>query len=224
MRLNEQRATASRRAAGSQPVRPTERPTERQAPGGSAIAASRIARAPERAVPKSQPPKPQYGARSVGAYVPRVTKSSFEKFGFATATLMTEWPAIVGADLARMTSPDRVKWPRNDGVSSPDGDDAGHGPRDGATLVLRVDGPRALEIQYKTRQIIDRINAYFGYAAIGTIRILQAPLTVMPGTAATKRLSPARPVEAPSALAAVECAELRDALTRLHAGLTTRSA
>ena len=48
--------------------------------------------------------------------------------------------------------------------------------RSGATLVLRVDGGPRLDVQYKARQIIERINAYFGYAAIAELRIVQAPV------------------------------------------------
>ena len=169
-------------------------------------------------------PRASFGARAVGTYVPRVTKKSFEKFGFSTATLLTEWATIVGADLARMTAPDRVKWPRNDGMLSDDGEG---GSREGATLVLRVDGPRALEIQYKTRLIIDRINAYFGYAAIGTVRILQAPLSDLALGQIARQQRPAKtmaPLPPPPDLAGVECDELRAALSRLHTGMASRRA
>lgn len=185
------------------------------------IAASRIARAPERAVPRPTSPRPAFGARAVGSYVPRVTKKSFEKFGFSTAALYTDWATIVGADLARMTAPDRVKWPRRDGPADVDGDGAS---REGATLVLRVDGPRALEIQYKTRLIMDRINAYFGYAAISTIRILQAPLSekaVADAVLQQRRTGSARPPTAAPDLGDIACDSLRAALTRLHSGIVT---
>ncbi|MGA7117204.1 MAG: DciA family protein, partial [Hyphomicrobium sp.] len=67
------------------------------------------------------------------------------------------------------------KWPRNVDRSEDEVDPA-HKGRPGATLVLRVDAARALDIQYNARQIIERINAYFGYRAIAELRILQAPL------------------------------------------------
>ena len=50
--------------------------------------------------------------------------------------------------------------------------------RPGATLVLRVDGGRSLDVQHNARQIIERINAYFGYAAVAELRIVQAPVGV----------------------------------------------
>ena len=47
---------------------------------------------------------------------------------------------------------------------------------EGATLVLRVDGPRAIEVQHRSGKILDRVNTYFGYRAVAEMRILQAPV------------------------------------------------
>lgn len=113
-------------------------------------------------------------AKAVGSFVPGLTRKSFEKYGFSTATLLTDWTHIAGRDLASFTLPERLKWPRNVEAYE-DVADADRG-RPGATLVLRVDGPRAIEVQYQSNQIIERINAHFGYRAVSEIRFLQAPL------------------------------------------------
>ena len=42
--------------------------------------------------------------------------------------------------------------------------------------MLRVEPARALDIQYKSRLLIDRINAYFGYRAVAEIRLIQMPM------------------------------------------------
>ena len=47
---------------------------------------------------------------------------------------------------------------------------------DPATLVLRVEGPVALEIQHLSGVIIERVNRFFGWRAVGRIQIRQAPL------------------------------------------------
>ncbi len=126
--------------------------------------------------------------KSVGAFVPGLTRKAFEKFGFSTASLIMDWPRIAGADLAAWTTPERVKWPQ--GYESAElAQDSG--PRPGATLVLRVDPARALDVEYRSRQIIERINAYFGYRAIAELRILQAPL---PAHAVAARPAPPPPV------------------------------
>ena len=113
-------------------------------------------------------------ARAVGSYVPKLTKKVFEKYGFSTADLLTNWAQIVGTELAACTLPQRLKWPRRAHEHVEGHDD--HRQANGATLVLRVDGGRALDVQYQGRQIVERINTYFGYAAIKDVRIVQAPL------------------------------------------------
>ena len=114
-------------------------------------------------------------ARPIGAYAAGALDPSARARGFATTSLLSEWGTIVGTELAQFTVPDRVVWPkRRDGAQVAD---APKGHRvEGATLVLRVDGPRAIEVQHRSGQILERVNAYFGYRAIAEMRILQAPV------------------------------------------------
>ncbi|MFM1813822.1 MAG: hypothetical protein RLZ98_517 [Pseudomonadota bacterium] len=112
------------------------------------------------------------GASAVGSYLPQLTRKVFEKYGFSTADLLTDWPAIAGAELAAFTVPQQLKWPRKLGES----ENGVASERRGATLVLRVDGGRALDVQYQSRQIIERINGYFGYRAVSELRLVQAPI------------------------------------------------
>jgi hypothetical protein len=168
------------------------------------------------------PGKGAYSLKAVGSMVPGLTRKAFERFGFSTASLLTDWAGIVGSDLARYTAPDRLKWPR--GRDSAD-DDAGP-QRQGATLVLRVDLGRAIDVQYKSRQITERINAHFGYRAVAEIRIIQAPVEgalppETPASARTPRATFNRGETAPL-LAAVTDDGLRAALERMQAGLSTR--
>jgi hypothetical protein len=154
-------------------------------------------------------------SKAVGAFVPGLTRKVFENFGFSTASLITDWARIAGNDLAQWTVPERVKWPPP--VDSPEA--AGDaGARRGATLVLRVDPARALDVEYRTRQIIERINAYFGYRAVTDLRILQAPLPARPAAGGAKTIpaAPARPT--PPAAAQPED-RLAQALARMKAGV-----
>jgi len=52
------------------------------------------------------------GARPIGAYAARALDPPARARGFATTALLGEWPAIVGAELAEFTMPDRLVWPR----------------------------------------------------------------------------------------------------------------
>ncbi|MGI9403993.1 MAG: DUF721 domain-containing protein, partial [Hyphomicrobium sp.] len=113
-------------------------------------------------------------ARVVGAYVPKLTRKAFEKYGFSAASLLTDWPSIVGAEMAGFAAPERLKWPRT--VAIREDAEAGAEGRPGAVLVLRVDTARALDVQYKAQQIWERINFCFGDRAVAELRIVQAPL------------------------------------------------
>ncbi len=157
------------------------------------------------------------GPRPVGAFAARLLDPVARARGFATTTLLSEWGAIVGAELARFTMPDRVVWPRRqDGEGT--GIPTGWRP-DGATLILRVEGPRAIEVQHRADKIIERVNTYFGYRAVTGIRILQAPV----GKAEPRPAPPQPPdsADVPPSVAAIAHEGLRRALSRL--GALTRS-
>ncbi len=159
------------------------------------------------------------GAKAIGAFVARLLDPAARARGFATTAILTEWPAIVGAELAGFTMPDKVVWPRR-----VEGQEPGSGQRnwraEGATLVLRVDGPRAIEVQHRSGTILDRVNTYFGYRAVAEMRILQAPVVRAAHTPPTPT-PPLDPTSVPAS-AAIADQGLRAALLRLGTGLRAR--
>jgi hypothetical protein len=165
-------------------------------------------------------PRGWVSARTVGTYVPKLTHKAFEKYGFAAAALITDWALIVGKDIAAYTAPERLKWPRGVGIR----DDVGTGAegRPGATLIVRVEPARALDVQYKAQQIMERINVHFGYRAVVDLRILQAPLTVRAARAIDAPRMPPPPCAAPE-LAGITDERLRAALANLKSGLMSRA-
>lgn len=159
--------------------------------------------------------------RTVGAFVPGLTRKAFEKYGFSAATLLTDWAAIVGAELASYTLPERLKWPR--AVEAYGVTDSANQGRPGATLVLRVDGPRAIEVEYRSRQIIDRINAFFGYRAVAEMRIIQGPVTAPATQKAVTVRREAAPAKPPAPeIERITDPGLKEALARLEAGVLAR--
>ena len=148
-------------------------------------------------------------AKSVGEFVPALMKPAFEKYGFPAAAILTDWAAIAGTELAAFTAPERLKWPRK---ASSDTDGGGQG----ATLILRVDGPRALEVEHLRPRLIERINASFGYRAVADIRVLQAPL--MRRDAPKTRATPPQPVSM-AVFADLKEDRVKDALVRIAAGI-----
>lgn len=161
-------------------------------------------------------------ARSVGQFVPALTRTAFEKFGFSTAALITDWPQIVGAALAQATTPERIRWPR---TVAQDAAAGRTGTRSGATLHLVVDPARALDVQYQAQLIIERVNSYFGYRAVAELRIVQASprgdalsAPAMP----SRRPTPATPTAADPMIEAIGDEGLRAALMRMQQGLQAR--
>lgn len=161
--------------------------------------------------PSSGAWKPHYArTKSVGEFVPALMRPAFEKYGFPAAAILTDWAAIAGNELAAYTAPERLKWPRKQSS------DTGGEAQVGATLILRVDGPRALEVEHMRPRLIERINASFGYRAVADIRVLQAPL--LRRDAPKKRATP--PASTSTAVFAdLTDARVKDALARIAAGI-----
>jgi hypothetical protein len=171
-------------------------------------------------MPAASPaPGNRIAARALGAYIPKLTRKAFEKYGFSAAALLTDWALIVGEETASYAAPERLKWPRS--VAVREDVEAGAEGRPGATLLLRVDPARALDVQYKARQILERINGYFGYRAVAELRILQAPLE-RPAAATAPHPLVAPPCEAPE-LSGIADERLRAALAKLKSGLMRRA-
>lgn len=206
---------------------PIARPASLRTPISGTPGRSGLAdRLPDRpAGPPTQGLRPVL-ARTVGSFVPRLTKPAFERYGFSAATLITDWATIIGADIARYTSPEKLKWPKRVEWSGDDVSDADRG-RPGATLILAVASGRALDVQYKCAQLVERINAYFGYRAVADIRIVQVPAIKpsaglrVPMLAAAPPIQPAKPRQE---LAAIAEPSLRAALERMSQGLVARKA
>src|SRR5262249_62224028 len=81
--------------------------------------------------------------KAIGAYVARMLNPVARARGFATTALLTEWPAVVGDELARFTMPDKVVWPRRGGDrGSSSSQRAWRG--EGAVLVLQGEEARGI--------------------------------------------------------------------------------
>ena len=159
-----------------------------------------------------------HGAKAVGSFLPSLTTKALQKYGFSAASLITDWPAIMGRELRRSTRHPSA----SNGRAPPSRPtmrtlDAAAG-RSGAMLVLRVDGAKALDVQYRAQQIIERINAYFGYAAVAQLRVIQAPMP----QCRQAREPRARAEPLTREVAGIADAGLRDALARLGAEVRTR--
>jgi hypothetical protein len=129
--------------------------------------------------------------------------------------LVQSWEEIVGPRLSDRTRPEKIVWPRR-----LDDDD----PFEPAVLVVACEGAAALHVQHETSEIVSRVNAFLGFAAIGRIRIVQKPVNTGPDKP-RPRLRPLSELEkkrVAGTVAKIEDAGLRAALERL--GTTILSA
>jgi hypothetical protein len=84
-----------------------------------------------------------------------------------------------------------------------------------ATLMLRVEGPAAIEIQHLSAVILERVNRFFGWQAIGRIGLRQAPLRRPEPAKAALTLDPAAVARMAETMPQIETETLRLALGRL---------
>jgi hypothetical protein len=133
--------------------------------------------------------------------------------GFASTEIISRWADIVGAEIAAHSEPLKINWPR---VKS--GGNLAEETPEPATLVLRVEGPAALEIQHLSAVILERVNRFFGWQAIGRIALRQAPLRrrELP---APREADPAIAAQIAQTLPDVKDEDLRQALARLGAAI-----
>ncbi len=162
--------------------------------------------------------KPARGfAAQLGSLLKGVVEPTLAARGLGQTSLVTAWPEIVGAEIARYARPIQIQWP-------PRGAKRGPEETAPATLVLRVDGAFALEAQHASKIIIERVNAHLGWRCIDRIAFRQGPLAELKG----KRRAPPAPsakaqAEASALAAPIEDEELRQALTKLGARAIDRA-
>ena len=132
---------------------------------------------------------------------------AFKSQGFASAEILARWADIVGAEIAAHSEPMKINWPRQ----------VGDAPPEPATMMLRVEGPAALEIQHLSAVILERVNRFFGWQAIGRIALRQAPLRRRTRPAPPPPPDPAVTAVIAAGLPEIEDDDLRQALARLGA-------
>src|ERR1700712_421930 len=106
-------------------------------------------------------------AKPLSVLLSDVFSEAYAKQGFAARELVTRWAEIAGAEVAAHSQPLKIQWPR-----PVEGQ-----PQQPATLILRVEGPMALEIQHASDVILQRVNRFFGWSAVGKLALRQGPLS-----------------------------------------------
>jgi hypothetical protein len=148
-------------------------------------------------------------AKPLSVLLGGVFADAFAKQGFAARELVTRWADIAGPEIAASTEPLKIQWPR-----PVEGQ-----PQEPATLVLRVEGPMALEIQHTSDVILQRVNRFLGWNAVGRLALRQAPLSRRGAGKPPPKPDAAAVAKVEATLTSVEDDELRAALARLGASI-----
>ncbi len=159
-------------------------------------------------------------AKLLADLVGKAMTPACRKRGFASVDIVAAWVDIVGERYGTRVQPDKLVWPRQ-----PDRSDPEAAPQP-ATLVVHTDGATALMLSHDSSQVIERINTFYGWAAVGRIKILQKPVQVKQA----HERKPLRPLtdseeqKLEKSLEGVENGRLRDALKKLGAQVIAKNA
>ena len=96
------------------------------------------------------------GLRSFGNTLPRSVKSILKKNGYNYSEIISKWNLLVGKEISNCCFPKSIKMSREN---------------KNGTLILSVERCNEIIAEYSKKEIINKINSYFGYKLIDQIRL-----------------------------------------------------
>jgi len=96
------------------------------------------------------------GLRSFGNTLPRGVKSILKKNGYNYSEIISKWSMLVGKNISNCSYPKSIKMTKGNA---------------NGTLVLAVKRGNEITVEYSKKEIINKINSYFGYQLISEIRL-----------------------------------------------------
>jgi hypothetical protein len=147
-------------------------------------------------------------ARAVSEMLPAIGGAAFRRFGFVQSSIVSRWKEIVGERYAAVSAPESIRFPP--------------GRRSSGVLTLVVEGAHAPMMQHVAPTIIERVNRFFGYAAVERVTFRQGLVQVekFKARAAPPNLRPV-PAGLGDSLHEIGDPELRACLEALARGLGT---
>lgn len=146
-------------------------------------------------------------SRAVAELLPSVGGAAFRRFGFVQSSIVSRWAEIVGEKLAGASRPESIRFPP--------------GTKQDGVLTLVVRGAHAPMMQHVAPEIIERVNRFFGYAAVAKLTIRQGDVAPRVVAKPAPSLRPV-PAELGEGLKSIADPELRAVLESLAAGVATR--
>jgi hypothetical protein len=106
-----------------------------------------------------EPPKRRGCADAVAPDIRLIAAPAFVRAGFSDPRLVLHWSEIAGAETARICLPIKLS---------------------GGVLTLKAEPGAAVFLQYETRPLCDRINAYLGKPLVSKLKFVQGALAPRP--------------------------------------------
>jgi hypothetical protein len=96
------------------------------------------------------------GLRSFGNTLPRSIKKVLKKNGYNYSEIISKWNLLVGEEISSYCYPRSIKMSN---------------VNKNGTLILSVERGNEIDVEYSKKEIINKINSYFGYQLINEIRL-----------------------------------------------------
>ena len=96
------------------------------------------------------------GLRPFGNTLPRGLKGILKRNGYNYSEIISKWNMLVGKDISSCSYPKSIKMKEGDS---------------NGTLILVIKRGDEINIEYSKKEIINKINSYFGYKLINEIKL-----------------------------------------------------
>ena len=97
------------------------------------------------------------GLRPFGNTLPRGIRGILKRNGYNYSEIISKWNILVGDEISKCSYPKSMRMAKRDSST---------------TLVIGVERGNEIIIEYSKKEIINKINSYFGYKLINEIRLL----------------------------------------------------
>jgi len=96
------------------------------------------------------------GLRPFGNTIPKGLKGILKKSGYNYSEIISKWSLLVGKDISNCSYPKSIKMRKGN---------------TNGTLVLRIKRGDEIIVEYAKKEIIEKINSYFGYKVIDEVKL-----------------------------------------------------
>ncbi len=97
--------------------------------------------------------------KKIGDSLPKIIDKNIKEKNFVEVSLIKQWNNVVGDDIAKCCWPIKVMFSN---IKNSNG-----------VIFIKTKRGKSMEIEFKSEEIIEKLNQYFGYKAIGKISVVQ---------------------------------------------------